>query len=166
MVLKGYPRLSETFIAQELLGLEKGGLYAVAGGIAPSDRQASSRPLTRSVRRCTICWNICMSRCVFRALLQSAQAAGVQRPFPLSCPISNTVHPQSRPRLGRAAVLAAEWPDDGQWLHAHFIHAGLGDPLCQHDDRYALDLLGHAPRTSGPRRTGSWKTSSPPIAGR
>ena len=26
VVLKGYPRLSETFIAQELLGLERGGL--------------------------------------------------------------------------------------------------------------------------------------------
>ena len=29
VVLKGYPRLSETFIAQELLGLEKAGLDLV-----------------------------------------------------------------------------------------------------------------------------------------
>ena len=25
-------------------------------------------------------------------------------------------------RLGQALVLAREWPDNGQWLHAHFIH--------------------------------------------
>jgi hypothetical protein len=25
-------------------------------------------------------------------------------------------------RLGQAMVLAHEWPDNGEWLHAHFIH--------------------------------------------
>ena len=29
IVLKGYPRLSETFIAQEILSLEKGGLSII-----------------------------------------------------------------------------------------------------------------------------------------
>ena len=39
IVLKGYPRLSETFIAQELRGLEQAGLDALPHLDAPSDRQ-------------------------------------------------------------------------------------------------------------------------------
>ena len=52
VVLKGYPRLSETFIAQELLGLEQAGLELVTRLAAPSDRHASAiRCMTKSRRR-------------------------------------------------------------------------------------------------------------------
>ena len=41
VVLKGYPRLSETFIAQELLGLERAGLDLVLVALRqPTDAQA------------------------------------------------------------------------------------------------------------------------------
>ncbi|MDP9136632.1 MAG: colanic acid biosynthesis glycosyltransferase WcaL, partial [Pseudomonadota bacterium] len=40
VVLKGYPRLSETFIAQELLGLERGGMRLVIVSLRrPGDRK-------------------------------------------------------------------------------------------------------------------------------
>ncbi len=43
MVLKGYPRLSETFIAQELRGLEEAGLDLVIVSLRhPTDAQAPS----------------------------------------------------------------------------------------------------------------------------
>ena len=45
VVLKGYPRLSETFIAQELLGLERAGIDLVIVALRrPTERQAPSRP--------------------------------------------------------------------------------------------------------------------------
>ncbi len=39
VVLKGYPRLSETFIAQELLGLEKAGFDLTLISMRLADRQ-------------------------------------------------------------------------------------------------------------------------------
>jgi hypothetical protein len=42
VVLKGWPRLSETFIAQEIAGLEARGRCARNLVAAPADRQASS----------------------------------------------------------------------------------------------------------------------------
>ncbi len=45
VVLKGYPRLSETFIAQELLGLERAGIDLSHRGAQETDRApAPSRP--------------------------------------------------------------------------------------------------------------------------
>src|SRR5262245_37166584 len=43
VVVKGYPRLSETFIAQELLGLERAGLDLVIVALRrPTDRKRHS----------------------------------------------------------------------------------------------------------------------------
>mgnify|MGYP001493843979 CR=1 FL=1 len=42
VVLKGYPRLSETFIAQELLGLERAGVGLDAAGAVVVDRFSQS----------------------------------------------------------------------------------------------------------------------------
>jgi len=39
-------------------------------------------------------------------------------------------------RFGQALVLAREWPDGGEWLHAHFIHTPASAT------RYASLVLG------------------------
>ena len=44
-------------------------------------------------------------------------------PSPPSAPICAAISRRNRiRRFGQAAVLAAEWPEGGHWLHAHFIH--------------------------------------------
>jgi hypothetical protein len=40
-------------------------------------------------------------------------------------------------------VLAHEWPDQGEWLHAHFIHTPASvTAYASLADRHPLDLLG------------------------
>ena len=49
VVLKGYPRLSETFIAQELLGLERAGLRLLIVSMRhPTDH--ASHPVHEEIR--------------------------------------------------------------------------------------------------------------------
>jgi hypothetical protein len=56
-VLKGYPRLSETFIAQEILGLERAGLpLEIISLRAPTDKRVI-RFMTRFPRASPICPN-------------------------------------------------------------------------------------------------------------
>lgn len=76
-----------------------------------------------------------------------------------------TVTASAKP--GQALVLAAEWPQGGAWLHAHFIHTPASAT------RYAslltgvgLTQLGARQATSGPRRNGSLPKSLPRHAGR
>jgi glycosyltransferase involved in cell wall biosynthesis len=125
VVLKGYPRLSETFIAQELLGLERAGMTLELVALRrPTDRKRHPvhdeivAPVTylpeylhddygRVVRS--------FLRCLFKPGLISALAAFLR----------DLSHDRSRNRvrrLGQALVLAAEMPAGARWLHAHFIH--------------------------------------------
>jgi hypothetical protein len=56
-VLKGYPRLSETFIAQEILALEQLGLEIEIVSLR-HPTALRIRCMTRSARRCATCRNI------------------------------------------------------------------------------------------------------------
>lgn len=125
VVLKGYPRLSETFIAQELLGLERAGHELVLVALRrPTDLKR--HPVHDEIRAEVHYlpeylhdepWR------VFRALLRTASRAGFWRAFaPL---LGDLLRDRTRNRVrrfGQALVLVAEWPDDARWLHAHFIH--------------------------------------------
>jgi glycosyltransferase involved in cell wall biosynthesis len=125
VVLKGYPRLSETFIAQELLGLERAGMELVLVALRkPTDSKRHpvhdeikapvhylpeylhDEPLR--VARALLAW---LRRGRFWRTL-CAFAADLRRD-----PTRNRVR-----RFGQALVLAHEWPDNGEWLHAHFAH--------------------------------------------
>lgn len=125
VVLKGYPRLSETFIAQELLGLERAGHELVLVALRrPTDLKR--HPVHDEIRAEVHYlpeylhdepWR------VFRALLRTAPRVGFWRalgPF-----LGDLLRDRTRNRVrrfGQALVLVAEWPDDARWLHAHFIH--------------------------------------------
>lgn len=125
VLLKGYPRLSETFIAQELRGLELAGLSLHLVSMRhPTDTrrhpvhdeiQAPVSYLPEYLHHEP--WRVLRSLgrvMVRRGFWQSA------RPF-----LADLCRDPSRNRIrrfGQAAVLAAEWPKDAGWLHVHFLH--------------------------------------------
>lgn len=125
VVLKGYPRLSETFIAQELLGLERAGFnLRLISMRQPTDKHTHpvhdeiSAPVSylpeylhdEPLR-------------VFKGWWQSRRMAGykaARRQF-----FKDLKRDFSRNRFrrfGQALVMAAELPDDVNHLHAHFLH--------------------------------------------
>lgn len=125
VVLKGYPRLSETFIAQELLGLEQAGFSLVLVALRkPTDlkRHPIHDEIKAPVYYLPEYLRDDVGR-VVQGLLKSLGFPGFFRALRVFLshlrldPTPNRVR-----RFGQAAVLAAEWPKDAQWLHAHFIH--------------------------------------------
>ena len=124
-VLKGYPRLSETFIAQEILGLERAGLdirivslrQPTDGRIHPVHAEIAA-PVTylpeylyREPRRVLRGWRAARRLPGWRRALRAWWRDLPRDPTP------NRIR-----RLGQAAVLANELPGDVRRLHAHFIH--------------------------------------------
>jgi glycosyltransferase involved in cell wall biosynthesis len=125
VVLKGYPRLSETFIAQELLGLEKAGLELVLISLRrPTD--AKRHPVHDEIRADIHYLPEYLHDAplrVVRSIVKSLKFLGFWRA--LSAFAGDFLHDPTRHRMrrfGQAAVLAAEWPNRAEWLHAHFIH--------------------------------------------
>ena len=124
-MLKGYPRLSETFIAQELLGLEQAGLALHLFSMRhPTDPQVHpvhgeiSAPVTylpeylhdEPVRVATGWWRARRLPGYGRA--RARFLADLKHDF--------TRHRWRR--WGQALVLASELPADIGHLHAHFVH--------------------------------------------
>jgi glycosyltransferase involved in cell wall biosynthesis len=139
VVVKGYPRLSETFIAQELRGLEEAGLDLVIVSLrAPTDakRHAVHDEIVAPV--------LYMPEYLYQQPLRVLRgfAAAVRRRafWPVLGGFLRDLWRDPTPnrarRLGQAAVLVAEWPKGAGWLHAHFIHtpASVAD--------YAARILG------------------------
>jgi glycosyltransferase involved in cell wall biosynthesis len=123
--LKGYPRLSETFIAQELLGLEQAGLSLVLVSLRkPTDQKR--HPVHNEIRAPVYYLPEYLHDDFGRVLvglLKSLQYPGFFRA--LWTFLADLRRDRTRNRLrrfGQAVVLAAEWPKNAQWLHAHFIH--------------------------------------------
>ncbi|THK34753.1 colanic acid biosynthesis glycosyltransferase WcaL [Ensifer sp. MPMI2T] len=125
VVLKGYPRLSETFIAQELLGLEKAGHELVLVALRrPTD--GKRHPVHDEIRADVHYlpeylheepWR------VLRAALRLMPKAGFWRALgPFLWDLSRDPSRNRFRRFGQALVLVAEWPGAATWLHAHFIH--------------------------------------------
>jgi glycosyltransferase involved in cell wall biosynthesis len=124
-VLKGYPRLSETFIAQEILALERRGLDILIVSLRrPTDRKL--HPVHRQIaaprlylpeylyqepRRVWRGWRLARRLPGYGEARRTWLADLVRDPTP------NRVR-----RFGQALVLAAELPADIGHLHAHFLH--------------------------------------------
>lgn len=125
VVLKGYPRLSETFIAQELLGLQRRGLaFRIVSLRHPTDRAshpvhaAITAPVTylpeylyQEPRRVLRGW------LAARRLPGWAAARAAWLRDLLRDPTPNRVR-----RFGQACVLAAELDPAIRHLYAHFLH--------------------------------------------
>ena len=140
-VLKGYPRLSETFIAQEIAALERRGLQILIVSLRhPTD--ARRHPVHEEIRAPILYlpeYLLLEPLRVLRAWLHvrgrpaySAARGLWLRDF-MRDPTPNRLR-----RFGQALVLASELPSDVRHLHAHFLHTPASVA------RYAAVLAGHA----------------------
>ncbi|MFS2174543.1 glycosyltransferase [Rhizobium pisi] len=125
VVLKGYPRLSETFIAQELLGLEKAGFdLTLISMRRPTDKKR--HPVHDEIRARVVYLPEYLHEEPIRVL--KGLFAGFSKPGfkalmkRFLTDLKRDISRNRFRRLGQALVLAREWPDGGEWLHAHFIH--------------------------------------------
>jgi glycosyltransferase involved in cell wall biosynthesis len=124
-VLKGYPRLSETFIAQEILALEQRGLGILIASLRhPTDK--AIHPVHRRIaaERLYLPEYLYQEPLrVWRAWRRARRLPGYQaaRRAWLADLVRDKTPNRVR-RFGQALVLAAELPADIDRLHAHFIH--------------------------------------------
>jgi glycosyltransferase involved in cell wall biosynthesis len=125
VILKGYPRLSETFIAQELRGLERAGMDLELVSLRrPTDtkRHPVHDEIRAPVHYLPEYLHDDYAR-VVRALFACLRYPGLLRGFAAFLRDFNNDCSRNRVRrLGQALVLAAEMPKHAGWLHAHFIH--------------------------------------------
>jgi glycosyltransferase involved in cell wall biosynthesis len=138
-VLKGYPRLSETFIAQEIRALEERGLdIRIVSLRRPTDR--AIHPIHREIRAPLLylpeyLWREPLR--VLRGWLSARRLAGygaARRQFLRDLVRDPT--PNRGRRFGQAMVLARELAGDIRHLHAHFLHTPASVA------RYAALMLG------------------------
>ncbi|HYH22365.1 MAG TPA: glycosyltransferase [Azospirillum sp.] len=125
VVVKGWPRLSETFIAQEVLGLERLGLAQLVVSLRhPTDRAVHA--LNRRVAAPVLY----LPERLREDPRRVARALAVARRMPgwpaaraaLAADLARSPAPDRLRRFAQGCVLAAELPADVGWLHAHFLH--------------------------------------------
>jgi len=140
-VLKGYPRLSETFIAQEIAALERRGLEILIVSLRrPTD--ARRHPVHDEIRAALLYLPEYLYReplRVFRSWihLRKSKHYGETRNTWLR-DLARDPTPNRIRRFGQALVLAHELPADVKRLHAHFLHTPASVT------RYAAQLRGLA----------------------
>jgi glycosyltransferase involved in cell wall biosynthesis len=138
-ILKGYPRLSETFIAQEIAALERRGLDILIVSLRrPTDtrRHAVHEEIRAPVAYLPEYLFLEPIR-VFRAWLKIRKIQSYKKTRLLWLKdVVRDPTPNRIRRFGQALVLAAELPVDITRLHAHFLHTPASVT------RYAAMLLG------------------------
>lgn len=125
VVVKGYPRLSETFIAQEILGLERRGLALTIVSLRhPTDRDVHA--LHREIRAPVLylpeylhhepgrVWH------AWQAVRRWPTYPGVRATWRRDLRRDRT--PNRGRRFGQALVLAHELPADVGLIYAHYLH--------------------------------------------
>ena len=124
-VLKGYPRLSESFIAQEIAALERRGLRILIVSLRrPTDLR--THPVHGEVRASVLY----LPEYLVRGPLRVLRAWWQVRRWPTYHEVklqwlrdlARDPTPNRIRRFGQALVLAAELPEDVYRLHAHFLH--------------------------------------------
>ncbi len=124
-VLKGYPRLSETFIAEEIAALERAGLRLQIWSLRhPTD--PVTHPVHRDIRAPVFYLPEYLHHApwrVLRGVWAGVRRTGFRRALGqwgrdlLREPTRNRIR-----RFGQALVLARELPPHITGLHAHFLH--------------------------------------------
>ncbi|TGD97213.1 glycosyltransferase [Methylobacterium nonmethylotrophicum] len=141
VLVKGYPRLSETFIAQELLGLEARGFDLTIWSLRqPHD--GAVHPMHRQIRAPVAYLPEYLYRAPLRVLRGALAALGrpglwallrlVRRDLARDCT------PNRVRRLGQALVLARELPAEIGHIHVHYLHTPASVA------RYAALLTGRS----------------------
>lgn len=125
VAMKGYPRLSETFIAQELLGLQQRGLpFEIWSLRHPTDaaKHLMHHQITAPVRHLPEYLHDEPGR-VARGLLAALSRPGLLRLLPVF--LRDLARDRTRNRwrrFGQACVMARELPDEIRHLHVHYLH--------------------------------------------
>ena len=125
MVLKGYPRLSETFIAQEILALQRRGLaLRIVSLRHPTD--PASHPVHREITAPVSYLPEYLYQepgRVLRAWFKARRLPGYKQARAAFLRDLGRDRTANRVRrFGQACVLAAELPTDTGWIYAHFLH--------------------------------------------
>jgi glycosyltransferase involved in cell wall biosynthesis len=124
-IVKGYPRLSETFIAQEILGLEWRGVAQLIVSLRrPTDPE--THDLNRAIAA-DILYLPEYLRDDPERVRRGRAFAQAQPGFPRAweafrADLARDRSAGRRRRFGQACVLARELPDDIDWLHVHYLH--------------------------------------------
>ena len=125
IVLKGYPRLSETFIAQELLALEQRG-FSLALFSLRQPTEGATHPVHAEIKAPVIYLPEYLHhglRRVWRAWRAMRKGPGYRAARAVWWRDLRRDTSRSRVRrFGQALVLAAELPQHIVHLHAHFLH--------------------------------------------
>jgi len=124
-VLKGYPRLSETFIAQEILALERSGIDIALFSLR-HPTSAKRHPVHDEIRAAPTY----LPEYLYREPLRVLRAWWAVRRLPGYCraravwlgDLRRDLVPNRIRRFGQALVLAHELPPDVMRIHAHFLH--------------------------------------------
>ncbi|MBZ8133165.1 glycosyltransferase [Afifella sp. IM 167] len=124
-LLKGYPRLSETFIAQEILGLERRGIAQMIVSLRhPTDPYEHDLHREIGAERYYLPEYLKDDPArVRRARRLAEELPGYKAAlaaFEADFAADRTAN--RRRRFGQACVLAAEMPSDIGWMHCHFLH--------------------------------------------
>jgi glycosyltransferase involved in cell wall biosynthesis len=125
IAMKGYPRLSETFIAQELLGLQQRGVAFEIWSLrhpTDADRHLMHRQITAPVRYLPEYLHDDWAR-VARGLLAALRRPGLVRLLPVF--LRDLARDRTRNRwrrFGQACVMARELPAGIRHLHVHYLH--------------------------------------------
>lgn len=125
VILKGYPRLSETFIAQEILELERAGFdLSIISLRHPTDKH--THPVHAEIKAPKFYLPEYIYQELFRvwwAKVNCAFKPGFWKAMPVFLkdlwrdPTANRIR-----RWGQAMVLAHEYADDHDHFYAHFLH--------------------------------------------
>ena len=124
IVVKGYPRLSETFIAQEIFALERRGLDLVIVSLRrPTDR--FTHPIHAEIRAPVLYLPEYLHEApgrVLRAWRKARQLSGYRRARAMwLADLARDRTPNRVRRFGQSLVLAAEL-GPVESIHAHFLH--------------------------------------------
>ena len=138
VVVKGYPRLSETFIAQEILALERRGIELVIVSLRhPTDR--FTHPIHAEIRSPVLYlpeYLLDAPGRVLRSWTTARKLPGYARARSMwLADLSRDRTPNRVRRFGQALVLAAEL-GRARSMHAHFLHTPASVA------RYAAAMLG------------------------
>ncbi len=126
ILVKGYPRLSETFIAQELLGLQQAGLdFDIVSLRHPTDTTTHdlNRRITAKAHYLPEYLGDEPARVARAALAALARPGRLWRTLKTAWTDYRRDKTRNRlRRLGQAFVLAHELPAGTAHLHAHYLH--------------------------------------------
>jgi glycosyltransferase involved in cell wall biosynthesis len=125
VVLKCYPRLSETFIAQEIHALESAGFDLTLVSLRhPTDKK--THPVNAEIRAPVIYLPEYLYQeplRVFSAWRRARRMPGYRKARnQWLADFRRDLTANRGRRFGQALVLAAEFPEGAGWIYSHFIH--------------------------------------------